>query len=141
MRDNLKSRISHIFRLHLSYCFFPFITNATFSSFYQAALCLTTNRHLYARKHSRAFYQAALPYYLSRIQTIALQWTDHCTIVNSSIYSSEWFYPLTWNERNVALIIWKERQSRIRLQSIHLWNSTANDTNRHKKRANPSALP
>lgn len=112
-----------------------------FLLFYQAALCLTTNRHLYARKHSRAFYQAALPYYLSRIQTVALQWTDHCTIVNNSVYSSEWFYPLAWNEWNVALIIWKERQSRIRLQSIHLWNSTANDTNGHKKRANPSALP
>lgn len=73
------------------------------------------------------------PHYLLRIQTVALQWTDHCTLVNSSVYSSERFYPLEWNEWNVAFIIWKERQSRIRLQSIHLWNSTANDTNGHKK--------
>lgn len=132
--------ISHIFLQDLSYSFLPWQTQASFL-LCPTVLQPTTNRHLYARKHSRAFYQAALPYYLSRIQTVALQWTDHCTIVNNSVYSSEWFYPLAWNEWNVALIIWKERQSRIRLQSIHLWNSTANDTNGHKKRANPSALP
>ena len=89
----------------------------------------------------KRFIKPYSPHYLSRIQTVALQWTDHCTLVNSSVYSSERFYPLEWNEWNVAFIIWKERQSRIRLQSIHLWNSTANDTNGHKKRANHSAPP
>ena len=84
MRDNLKSRISHIFRLHLSYCFFPFITNATFSSFYQAALCLTTNRHLYARKHSKALYQAIFP-------ALSIAHPNRCTPVNRSLYSSEQF--------------------------------------------------
>ena len=142
MRDNLKSRISHIFRLHLSYCFFPFITNATFFFFFIKQHFASQLTDIYMQGSiQKRFIKPYSPHYLSRIQTVALQWTDHCTIVNNSVYSSEWFYPLAWNEWNVALIIWKERQSRIRLQSIHLWNSTANDTNGHKKRANPSALP
>ena len=125
--------ISHILLQDLSCSFLSWQTRASFL-LCPTVLQPTTNRHLYARKHSRALYQAILP-------ALSIAHPNRCTPVNSSVYSSERFYPLEWNEWNVAFIIWKERQSRIRLQSIHLWNSTANDTNGHKKRANHSAPP
>lgn len=140
MRDDFKvphlsyfSRDLSYLLQNLSYSFLSWQTQASFF-LYPTVLQPTTNRHLYARKHSKALYQAIFP-------ALSIAHPNRCTPVNRSLYSSERFYPLEWNEWNVAFIIWKERQSRIRLQSIHLWNSTANDTNGHKKRANHSAPP
>ena len=143
----LKFRISHTFH-EISHIFYRI--SHTLSSHDKRKLLFFFIQQYFSPQPTDIYMQGSIqerfikpysPHYLLRIQTVALLWTDHCTLVNSSVYSSERFYPLEWNEWNVAFIIWKERQSRIRLQSIHLWNSTANDTNGHKKRANHSAPP
>ncbi|EEX43838.1 hypothetical protein [Bacteroides finegoldii] len=80
MRDNLKSRISHIFRLHLSYCFFPFITNATFFFFFikQHFASQLTDIYMqgsiqerFIKLRSRIIYRASKPLHSSE-QIIAL---------------------------------------------------------------------
>jgi len=84
MRDNLKSRISHIFRLHLSYCFFPFITNATFFFFF-------IKQH-FASQLTDIYMQGSIQERLSSCAPVlSIAHPNRCTPVNRSLHYSEQF--------------------------------------------------
>ena len=105
----LKLRISHTFH-EISHIFYRI--SHTLSSHDKRKLLFFFIQQYFSPQPTDIYMQGSIqerlikpysPHYLSRIQTVALQWTDHCTLVNSSVYSSKRFYPLEWNEWNVAL--------------------------------------